>query len=311
MPNPRKGVRGIFFGVNPLSGRVSLCPNPSTNLGGKRGIFMLKKCIKVKPLIASLAAALLFSQSAFAATYTVKHGDSLYKIGLKYGTTYNQIMKLNNLYDTVIYPGQVLVVPGSDNTYTVQKGDSLYLIAMKYGTTVDAIKSVNGLTGDMIYPGQVFVIPSSGTTSTSSSIRNSVNVNRGSINRGVISYTNDDLDLLARLINAEAGGEPHQAKVAVGAVIVNRVKSGIFPNSIKGVIYQVDSNGYYQFTPVENGWINVPATPDSISAARDALNGVDPTNGALYYFDNSNTNQWLWSLPVALRVGNMVFSYAR
>ncbi|AEF17150.1 cell wall hydrolase SleB [Thermoanaerobacterium xylanolyticum LX-11] len=274
---------------------------------------MLKKCIKVKPLIASLAAALLFSQTAFAATYTVKPGDSLYKIGLNYGTTYNQIMKLNNISNTVIYPGQVLVVPGSDNTYTVQKGDSLYLIAMKYGTTVDALKNVNGLTGDMIYPGQVFVIPTStsGTPSTSSSIRSDVTTNRGSVQRGVISYTNADLDLLSRLINAEAGGESYQAKVAVGAVIVNRVKSGIFPNSIKGVIYQVDSNGYYQFTPVENGWINLPATPDSISAARDALNGVDPTNGALYYFDDSNTNQWLWSLPVALRVGNMVFSYAR
>ncbi|SNX52688.1 LysM peptidoglycan-binding domain-containing protein [Thermoanaerobacterium sp. RBIITD] len=272
---------------------------------------MFKKCIKVKPLIASVAVTLMLSQSAFAATYTVKPGDSLYKIGLNYGTTYNQIIKLNNLNDTVIYPGQVLVVPGNDNTYTVQKGDSLYLIAVKFGTAVDALKSVNGLTGDMIYPGQVFVIPGNGTGSTASATKNYQEVNRGSISRGVISYTNEELDLLARLINAEAGGESYKAKVAVGAVIVNRVKSNKFPNSIKDVIYQVDNNGYYQFTPVENGWINKPATTDSINAAREALSGNDPTNGALYYFDDSATNQWLWSLPVAARIDNMVFSYAR
>lgn len=311
MPNPQKGVRGIYIGVNPLCGRAALCPNPSTNLGGKGGKLMFKKCIKVKPLIASVAVTLMLSQSAFAATYTVKPGDSLYKIGLNYGTTYNQIIKLNNLNDTVIYPGQVLVVPGNDNTYTVQKGDSLYLIAVKFGTAVDALKSVNGLTGDMIYPGQVFVIPGNGTGSTASATKNYQEVNRGSISRGVISYTNEELDLLARLINAEAGGESYKAKVAVGAVIVNRVKSNKFPNSIKDVIYQVDNNGYYQFTPVENGWINKPATTDSINAAREALSGNDPTNGALYYFDDSATNQWLWSLPVAARIDNMVFSYAR
>jgi spore germination cell wall hydrolase CwlJ-like protein len=264
--------------------------------------------IKIKPLIASVIAGLFLTQSVFAATYTVLPGDSLWKISQKFGTSYNQIMSLNGLNDVIIYPGQVLQVPGNDDTYTVQKGDSLYLIAVKYGITVDSLKAANGYYNDIIYPGQVLIIPND-TEQTGK--RTTPIVSRGSINRGVISYTNDDLDLLARLITAEAGGVSYKAKIAVGAVIVNRVKSGKFPASIKDVIYQVDSNGYYQFTPVENGWINKPATADSISAAREALSGTDPTNGSLYYFDDSATNGWLWSLPVAARIDNMVFSYAR
>lgn len=266
--------------------------------------------IKIKPLIVSIAVGLLLTQSVFAATYTVKQGDSLWSISQKYGTTYCSLISMNGLNSTVIYPGQVLQVPGSDNTYTVQKGDSLYLIALKYGVTVDALKSANGYNSDIIYPGQVFVIPTANTNDTNAD-RNYQNVSRGALDRGVIPYSNEDVDLLARLITAEADGEPYNAKVAVGAVVVNRVKSNIFPDTIKDVIYQVDEYGNYQFTPVLNGWINKPAPADAISAARDALRGVDPTNGALYYFDQSSTNAWLWSLPIAARIGNLVFSYAK
>jgi len=124
----------------------------------------------------------------------------------------------------------------------------------------------------------------------------------------VIPYTQSDVDLLARLITAEAGSQPYNAKVSVGAVVINRVKNPLYPNTISGVIYE-RSNGYYQFTPVINGWINKPATSDSIKAAYDALKGIDPTKGALYYFDNSATNQWLLSKPVAIRIDKMIFSY--
>jgi len=127
-------------------------------------------------------------------------------------------------------------------------------------------------------------------------------------NSGTIPYTQSDLDLLARLITAEADNQPYVAKVAVGAVVVNRVKDSRFPNTISGVIYD-KSYGYYQFTPVMNGMINKPASQEALRAAYDALNGVDPTNGALYFFDNTATNKWLWSKPIALRSGIMVFAY--
>jgi len=266
--------------------------------------------IKVKPLIFSVIAGLFIVQSVFAATYTVKTGDTLWGISKNYNTSYTNLMSMNNLKSTIIFPGQVLKVPGYDNSYIVQKGDSLYLIALKYGISVETLKVANGYKSDIIYPGQIFIIPQNSSTSVSTSITNT-SVSRGSVERGVIYYTKDDLDLLARLVMAEADGEPYNAKVAVAAVVVNRVKSNIFPNTIKDVIYQVDSWGNYQFTPVLNGWINKTASSESINAAREALSGADPTNGALYYFDQSSSNAWLWSLPIAVRIGNMVFSYSK
>ncbi len=89
-------------------------------------------------------------------------------------------------------------------------------------------------------------------------------------------------------------------------MVINRIKSSQFPNSISSVIYQ-KSDGYYQFTPVVNGWINKPATEASKKAAKEALYGSDPSKGALYYFDDSATNKWLWSKPITARIGNMVY----
>jgi spore germination cell wall hydrolase CwlJ-like protein len=117
-----------------------------------------------------------------------------------------------------------------------------------------------------------------------------------------------DLDLLARLITAEAQGEPYEAQVAVGAVVMNRVKSSDWPNTVKGVIYQ-EIGGYYQFTPVVNGWINKPAEPEGIRAAKEAMSGADPTNGAQFYYDDKVTNQWILAKPVSAQYGHMIFAF--
>lgn len=122
------------------------------------------------------------------------------------------------------------------------------------------------------------------------------------------TYSEKDLDLLSRLITAEAQGESYDAKVSVGAVVINRVKSGLFEDSISEVIYQ-NIEGYYQFTPVMNGWINKPAQTESIAAAKEALSGKDPTNGALFFFDDTITNNWLLERKVSIKIGNMVFTY--
>ena len=206
-------------------------------------------------------------------------------------------MQDNNLSSSIISPGQVLDIPSE--TYTVQTGDSLYLISQRFGVSVYELRLLNNKWDDMIYPGQTIYIPSSASNS-GQSVQSS--------SSAVISYTASEVDLLARLIGAEAEGEPYTAKVAVAAVVVNRVKDSRFPNSITDVIYQNDG-GYCQFSPVANGMINNPASADDIKAAYEALNGSDPTNGALYYFDDSTTNTWLWSKTVALRVDKMVFSY--
>jgi len=238
---------------------------------------------------------------ASAATYTVKSGDSLYKISKLFGTTVDAIKKSNGLSGDMIYPGQKLNV--SSQTYTVKSGDTMYLIAKRYGISLDSlIKANNGLSS-MIYPGQKIVIPVAGTNTTQQSGTTS-----GGDSKAVISYTASELDLLARLVRAEAENQPYKAKVAVAAVVVNRVKSSEFANTISGVIYE-KLGGYYQFTPVENGWINRPATEECIKAAKEALHGADPSNGALFYFDDSATNKWLWSKPIKARIGNMVYVY--
>lgn len=114
-----------------------------------------------------------------------------------------------------------------------------------------------------------------------------------------------DVQLLARAINGEARGESYEGQVAVGAVILNRVKSSKFPNTIAGVIYQPGA-----FTAVDDGQINVPIEEGStvLKAARDALNGWDPTNGAIYYFNpDTATSDWIWSRPLIKTIGKHRF----
>lgn len=254
---------------------------------------------KLKTFFAILVLSSLIPNFASAATYTVVKGDSLYTIGQLFGTTSSNVMSQNGLNSTVIYPGQKLYV--SADVYTVQKGDSLYLIAKKHGISLYSLRKANGKWDNMIYVGQKIIIPKSVSVTTPST-------GSTTTNKGAIPYTQSDLDLLARLITAEANTQPYTAKVAVGAVVVNRVQDSRFSNTISGVIYE-KSSGYYQFTPVENGMINKPASQDALKAAYEALNGADPTNGALYFFDNSATNKWLWSKPIALTSGKMVYVY--
>lgn len=119
------------------------------------------------------------------------------------------------------------------------------------------------------------------------------------------SSSTSDLQLMARAINGEARGEPYEGQVAVGAVILNRVKSSQFPNTIAGVIYEKGA-----FTAVSDGQINVQIKEGStvLKAARDAMNGWDPTGGAIYYFNPSTaTNKWIWSRPLIKTIGKHRF----
>ena len=112
-----------------------------------------------------------------------------------------------------------------------------------------------------------------------------------------------DLLLLARAIHAEAEGEPYVGKVAVGAVLLNRVKNRDFPNSLSGVVYQG-----LALESVSNGRFNTNAGQESIRAARDAMNGWDPTYGCLYFWNPAKAvNPWIWTRTIVVRYGNHVF----
>ena len=160
-----------------------------------------------------------------------------------------------------------------------------------YGSqTLSAVKyfqRTNGLTADGIAGTQT--LKAMGITSSSSSSSSST--------------TNSNLNLLSRLVYSEARGESYTGQVAVAAVVLNRVKSSSFPNTISGVIYQ---NG--AFDAVSDGQFNM--TPDSTAtkAAQDALNGWDPSYGAIYYFNpNTATNAWIWSRPQTVTIGRHRF----
>lgn len=109
--------------------------------------------------------------------------------------------------------------------------------------------------------------------------------------------------LLARTIHGEARGEPYVGKVAVAAVVLNRIKSPSFPNTVAGVVYQP-----LAFTAVADGQINLTPDKDSIKAARDAMNGWDPSYGCLYYWNPATaTSKWIWSRRVMLKIGKHWF----
>lgn len=121
---------------------------------------------------------------------------------------------------------------------------------------------------------------------------------------GSSNQTSSDLNLLARCVHAEARGEPYQGQVAVAAVILNRVKSASFPNTIAGVIYQP-----WAFTAVNDGQINLTPNQTAFKAAQDALNGWDPSYGSLYYYNASTaTSKWIYSRKTVVTIGKHVFA---
>lgn len=120
---------------------------------------------------------------------------------------------------------------------------------------------------------------------------------------GSSATSGSDVYLLAQLVYAEARGEPYKGQVAVAAVVLNRVESSKFPNSIAKVIYQPRA-----FSVVDDGQINLAPDQTALSAARDAINGWDPAGGALFYYNpNTATSAWIWSRPVIVVIGNHKF----
>ena len=191
----------------------------------------------------------------------------------KYGSRGDEVRQIQTkLKRWGYYNGNV------DGIFGSQTLEAVKYFQRKNGLTVDGIAGPATLKAMGIY--------NSSNSSSSSSSSNSSNVN-----------------LLARLIYGEARGEPYTGQVAVGAVVMNRVKSSSFPNTISGVIYQSGA-----FDAVSDGQINLSPNSTAIKAAQDAINGWDPSYGAIYYFNPSTaTNKWIWSRPMTVTIGNHRF----
>ncbi|MFR7272483.1 cell wall hydrolase [Streptococcus pneumoniae] len=183
--------------------------------------------------------------------------------------------------------------------HEVTNGETMSKIALSHNMTLDELSELNPAVQnlDLIYIGQ--------TINTSKNEHNTNKNSKVNVKKESKTTTNNksEVDLLARLIRAEAQGESYSGKVAVGEVVINRVNSSEFPNSIRSVIYQSG-----QFSPVSNGSINVPADSDSLKAAQEALGSGSNVGDALYFYNpRTASNRWLDSKPTKAVIGSHNF----
>ncbi len=220
-----------------------------------------------RKLACSLAVIMIINILVFVLVTSLPALAQIYKQGSS-GDIVRQIQQ--RLKNWGYYSGSV------DGAYGPKTVEAVKYFQRKNGLTVDGICGARTLEAIGIY------VPAQSTAETGLS---------------------NDVELLARLISAEARGEPYSGQVAVGAVVLNRVKHPSFPNSLSGVIYQ---NG--AFTCMTDGQWNQTVSETSRKAAKDALNGWDPSGGAIYYYNPSTaTNTWIRSRPVMTRIGLHVF----
>ena len=218
----------------------------------------------------ALLLTVLTGVLAFSGVLTAKDATTTEAAVLKQGSTGSSVRTLQTkLKSWGYYTGSVDGIYGSQTVKAVKYFQS------KNGLAVDGI--VGAKTAAAL--GMTLSGSSSGSSSG--------------------SYSSSDEYLLAKCVYAEARGEPYVGQVAVAAVVLNRVRSASFPNTIAGVIYQP-----WAFTCVNDGQINLSPDNNAIKAAKDALNGWDPTNGCLYYYNPATaTSSWIWSRPVMLSIG--------
>lgn len=231
------------------------------------------KSVKITAIVLAAIVALtliiVLSTTVFANAATVKVGSR--------GTVVKTIQ--TKLKRWGYYTGSV------DGVFGAKTKSAVQLFQRKNGLTADGI--VGSATAKAMG-----VTLSGSNTNTSSNNNTTAN-----------GLSNSDLYLLSCCIYGEARGESYTGKVAVAAVILNRVKSSSFPNSISGVIYQSGA-----FTCVSDGQINLGTNDECTRAAQDALNGWDPSGGALYYFNPATaTSKWIWSRPQLITIGKHIF----
>ncbi len=228
--------------------------------------------MKNKKIILLLAFNILIAIFIIIIIGVINKNNSVEALS-KYGSRGNEVTQIQTkLKRWGYYTGSI------DGIYGSKTQEAVKYFQRKNGLTADGIAGPATL--------RAMGITSSSNSSTSSSSSNSSNVN-----------------LLARLIYGESRGETYAGQVAVGAVVLNRVKSSSFPNTISGVIYQSGA-----FDAVSDGQINLSPDSTAKKAAQDAINGWDPSYGAIYYFNPATaTNKWIWSRPMTVTIGKHRF----
>jgi len=202
--------------------------------------------------------------------------------------------------------------------YKVVKGDSLWKLGKRYSVTIDDIKKINNRQGDMIYIGETLAIPSKTkvlaaettepSTAASAKPEAKPEAKPAEQETPAVSISASEKDLLARLVEAEAKGESYEGKVGVATVVLNRVDSPKFPDTVTGVIKQVVGKAY-AFSPVQNGSINKPASEDSKKAVEQALTRKDRLDDSIYFYNpKTATDNWIRSRAVIKTIDHHVFA---
>jgi len=305
----------------------------------------MKSQIKIPLLIVILLLIFTFNglaQPRFTLIYVVQNGDTIYDIANEYNTNVNNILQNNNIdnaskinigdelvikkdnksednkpklnynislnnnsnnnfqldvgrnYSVRYNPEQPLpevnIPPDKIIKYYVDSGDTLYDLAESFNTSVGVIMALNNMNHSIIRQGEKINIPINNLTK-----------------RQVLAKTvsKSDIEIMARTIHGEARGEPYMGQVAVGAVIINRVLNHEFPNNIRDVVYQ-----RRQFTAVADGQINYTPNNTAYRAAKEALNGIDPTMGSLYYYNpkTAENKSWFQTRKFVVSIGEHVFA---
>lgn len=223
---------------------------------------------KPKYLLKLLPVILLFAFSVILILFLCSSENRAFALS-KMGSRGDEVVKIQRkLKEYDVYSGEI---------------DGIYGTLTEKG--VRAVQRYNGLTVDGIAGPQTLRVM--GITSSANS-----------------SYSQNDINLLARIISAEARGESYEGQVAVGAVVLNRVEHPSFPDTFAGVIYQPGA-----FTAITDGQFQQPVAESAYRAARDAMNGWDPSGGAIYYYNPDKTsNRWIRTRPVIKRIGKHLFA---
>ncbi len=218
-----------------------------------------------------------------------------------------------SLTTTIVYPitnSNSIVADSLMEVAAVRKGDSgskVKEIQRKLNELGFSVGNVDGIFGSKTLAAVKNFQKSRGLTVdgiVGTNTAKALGISLSSGSSGNSNYSGGDIYLLAKTIHAEARGEPYIGQVAVGAVVLNRVKSSSFPNTISGVVYQP-----WAFTAVHDGQINLEPNDSAMRAAKDAMNGWDPTNGCIYYFNPATaTSSWIWSREVKLTIGKHKFA---
>lgn len=237
---------------------------------------------------------------AATTNYRVQPGESLWKVARKFNTSVNNLKKLNNNWSNKVRAGQTLRVPAAKTNasgwvYSVKRGDTIWKIAKKVGLTTNRVKQANGLVRNTLKPGQRLWIPT---------VTAAPRVTKASYSPARLS--SKDVTLLARIVHAEARGEKYTGQVAVASVLLNRLENSKFPKTLSGVVFQKGA-----FETVANGQIWLQPNATAYRAVRAAINGWDPTYGALYFYNPhkvANPYNWIWTRKVTLKIGKHSFA---